>query len=526
MSKVPVQKSWLFVACAVAVSVSACHVSSDVVVPTRMPGGAGESFASAYQGVRPEVVSFVEPGKPVRLSPGKAAVTVLVSLPGGVSESPTRTTQAIPFGNIRKVDIEVKGENLPAPLTTSVEISGGSSAAGTIILPAGRNQIITATGRDAQGNVIATVKAASTSQAGKVSEVVVRYGSTPAAEILEALPVEVVPRINLAALQTAIEDVTRPSGTPATYVTHPMLVRKSAFVDAISAQLAAGKTPEQIDGAVLAAALYGKSKKIEMGSVTVSVVDLNGDVRAFRQNSGFAARQLVAQGGSPLSRRYYIEVTSDTTALQLGSPLSPDSYWLDGSMVRSFPAEPGEWRISLQAGVSTLPWVRIEPPATSSVFDGANVRVQEGENVRLVWRDRDMSQPLLAGSGQATFSSTPYRDRIWDDPKSGEFWRVTTADSTIFRLSHFNSVYSEYGCIGSMCDDEEGWGRKSAVRVFRADGTQILGADAASGSFLYASEKAETLYIWTRFARTDATVSVTPLSSAEAISTTKVDFQQ
>ncbi|MEB3236665.1 MAG: hypothetical protein VKO64_03435 [Candidatus Sericytochromatia bacterium] len=521
------QMSWLFAACAVAISVSACHVSSDVVVPTRMPGGAGESFASAYQGVRPEVVAFVEPGKPVRLSPGKAAVTVLVSLPGGVSESNNRTTQAIPFGNIRKVDIEVKGENLPAPLATSVEISGGSSAAGTIILPAGRNQIITATGRDAQGNVIATVKAASTSQAGKVSEVVVRYGSTPAAEILEALPVEVVPRINLAALQTAIEDVTRPAGTPSSYMTHPMLVRKSAFVDAITAQLNAGKAPEQIDGAVLAAALYGKSKKIEKGSVKVSVVDLNGDVRPFNSYPGYRDASLAVRDGSYLSRRIVlIPSDSDYCQLNLGSPLAPEFVYLQGSSSQSVAVEPGVWSISVYPGVTALPWVRVMLPASSSVFDGSSVVVEEGGKAELVWRDADMSKLVLTGAGQATFSSTPYSDRIWDDPKSGEFWRVTTADSTIFRLSHFNSIYSEYGCIGNMCNDDESWGRKSAVRVFRADGTQILGADAASGSFLYASEMAETLYIWTRFARTDATVSVTPLSSAESISTTKVDFQQ
>ncbi|MEB3298135.1 MAG: hypothetical protein VKO21_01435 [Candidatus Sericytochromatia bacterium] len=505
---------------------TACQVPAEIELPTRMPVAAGESFASAYGQSKPQQVDFIAPGKPVRLAVGKAAVTVLVSLPGGKSEASDRGVQAIPFQNIRRVDLEVKGENLEAPLTTSVEISGGSSAAGTIILPAGRNQIITATGRDAAGQVIATVKAAATSQAGKVSEVVVRYGSTPAAEILEALPADVVPRINLTALQNAIEDVTRPSGTPASYVTHPMLVRKSVFIDAIKAQLEAGMTPEQIDGAVLAAALYGKSKKIEMGAVTVSVVDVNGDVRPFRYEYGYADYYLVNWGGSRLNRRSYIGLHSQGTRIRLGTPLSPESEWIDGATTRSFPTEPGEWSLNLEPGVSLLPWVRILPPATSSVFDGANVKVQEGENVRLVWRDHDMSQPVLSGTGQATFSSTPYRDRIWDDPTSGEFWRVTTADSTIFRLHHFNSVYTEYGCIGNMCREDETLGRKSAVRVFRADGTQILGADAASGSFLYASEKAETLYIWTRFARTDATVSVTPLSSAEAISTTKVDFNQ
>lgn len=496
---------WVGLAMSAAL-VAGC-VAAPAVIRTSLPNVVGESYADNAN--PPEFVKAIPVGEEVVIPRGKAAMTLFVVIPQKQAASEgDRKAQYIEFSNIRRVDVMITGENLVNPVTTSINVSSGTSAAGTVVLNAGRNQVITAVGKDAAGNVISTVRGVATSVAGQVVNAEAKFGTTPLAEVISALPATVSPEINLAAINGVINPII---GTAPNYSTHPTFINSLPIVNAIKTLLASGTLPNAITTGMITDQLGGAQPVYMAGAVRLSFLDSHGQTITSAVPNAKFSYPYDRNGDGVLDGGAYSGSSADwaCTGMYVTDPVSARQYWSSLPVtVSNIP--PGTFQLGYSnnlGGATTRPW---EVFPSKAFNDVATVSVQPGAITNLSYQLQDVSKPVAVSSG-GTFSSVAPTY----DTRNG-YWNRDSHEWHRFS-SQANLVYSIDFAVDPFIVSQNGGMSSVYLRVFDVSGTQLYQGEAASGSFTFASAATNSLYVYTPFASTSVNVTTQTLGQNQSL---------
>ncbi|MEB3186396.1 MAG: hypothetical protein VKP72_03040 [bacterium] len=483
-------------------------LASPVVVQTRMPDWVGETYGDNPN--PPHAVEAVPIGAPVTIPPGKAAVTLLVVIPRKADDAQApRNAQAIDFSRITRVDVSVVGENLSNPVTTSIQVSSGASAAGTIVLPAGRNQVITAVGRDGNGTVVSTVKGVATSQPGKVVQAQVMFGTTPLARVIEGLNPDLAPRVNLDAVHGVIDPLLGASETNGnfSYATHPAFINPAPLVAAIQALVAGGTAPEQLNREVISSQLQGTQPLFLPSEVTIALEDIYGRPYSLTGRTGYQSwSQDRDQDGSPDGSNVndFNVRANYLSDLRISDPVSETfGYWGEGSEIRISHVPPGDYSLSYgYEYMSPKPWWVLP------TVRAATVSVSSGSRPRIPVRFVDVSRPVTVNATGSFESSSNYS--IVTSAWAFEWYRFEVKPDVVYTTRYQFS---------------NGNGGQP-IRVFDETCTQLYQSTDATGSFVYASPATHTLYVYTPWIQTHVDIEATPLAEGRSLYNTTIQYNR
>ncbi|MNX57335.1 hypothetical protein D3C86_881510 [compost metagenome] len=492
-------KSWAGIALSMAL-LTGC-VAAPALIKTQMPAVVGETYA--YNPNQPEYQEIIPIGKDVSIPQGKAAMTLFVVIPQKQTLKDERNSQYIEFSNIRRVDVTITGENIVHPVTTSINVSSGASAAGTVVLPAGRNQIITAVGRDEGGNVVSTVKGVATSLAGQVVNAEAKFGTTPLAEVIGALSPSVAPTVNVAAINGVINPILNPTNNNGvvTYATHPTFVNPMPIVNAINALIASGAQPGVITTGTILDQLGGAQPIYAPSMVTVRVLDPKGALHVLPQVDGIDAYPIDSDGDGIADGSFFNSYRRSgyVDTIRLSDSLSGLWNSIDGGQSQfSFGnIAPGTYRLSYRAGnVSPKPWIvyPYQQVATVSVAPGSNKTV----DIRLL----DVSKPI---SVQATGS--------FSNSQNFEWHRFPTTPNLVYRINYDATMVS--------------YGSPMTMMIFDQSGAQLFQSSPdATGSYTFASAASNSLYVYTLYENTRVDVTTESLGANQSLYNATIQYGQ
>jgi hypothetical protein len=486
-------------------------VAGPSVLKTQWQTFTGETYAENNN--KPEVVKVIPIGEDVTVPQGKAALTLFVVIPQKQAEG-DRQTQYIDFSTIRKVDVTITGENLASPVTTSIDVSSGTSAAGTVVLTPGRNQIITAVGRNWQGDVVSTVKGVATSVAGQVVNAEAKFGTTPLAEIVGGLSPEIAPQINLATINALVTPLLNPTSNNGTltYSTHPSFINPAPVVNAINALISNGATPGDISTGMITDQLAGAQPLHPASRVTVRVVDPQGNPLTLA-NQGVPYVDPVDRDGDGAADGTQFSSNSSgghVGSIRLSDPVSYGWHSIGGgySQTQIEGVPPGSFQLTYDDNrVSLKPWETLPFQKTQSVtVSPGSVQTVD---IRLI----DTSKPTTVTAEGGSFSSTS----AYSNPHGiycHEWFRVPTEANVIYRLA-----YNAQGM-----PDVYGAGHK--LMIFDQSGAQLFQSDNTSGSYTFASGAASTLYVYTRFINTTVDVTTEALGDGQSLYNASIHYNQ
>lgn len=504
---------WIGLAMSAAL-VSGC-VAAPSVLKTTMPQVVGETYAANPN--PPEFVKAIPVGEEVVVPRGKAAMTLFVVIPQKqVASEGERSAQYIEFSNIRRVDVTITGENLSNPVVTTINVSSGTSAAGTVVLNAGRNQVITAVGRDASGNIISTVKGVATSVAGQVVNAEAKFGTTPLAEIIGALSPSVAPLINPAAINGIINPLI---GQPP-YTTHPTFINPTPVVNAINALVTAGTSPSAITTGLITDQLGGAQPVYMAGAVRLNLLGVNGSPITTGASNPHYSYPVDRNNDGVLDGASYGGSNGDfaTYRIYLTDPVTSERYWIYSFPVSVSNVPPGTFQLNYDNrlyGATSKPWEVFPWSAWSGI---ATVSVQPGQVTNLNFQLKDVSKTAPIETNGGTFSSIAPTF----DTRNGN-WSFESHEWHRFS-SHANLVYSISYNVDQFILNNYSSG--IYLRVFDATGTQLYQGEAASGSFTFASAATNSLYVYTAFASTSVNVSTQTLGSNQSLYNATIQYGQ
>jgi hypothetical protein len=482
-------------------------VAGPSVLKTQWQSFAGETYAENKN--KPEVVKIIPVGEDVSVPLGKAALTLFVVIPQKDAEG-DRQTQYIDFSSITKVDVTITGENLASPVTTSIDVSSGTSAAGTVVLTPGRNQIITAVGRNWQGNVVSTVKGVATSVAGQVVNAEAKFGTTPLAEIVGRLSPEVAPQINLTAINGIVAPLlgsTSSNGT-VTYSTHPSFINPAPVVNAIKALIASGATPGAITSGMISDQLAGAQPLYPASRVTVRVVDPQSNPLNIPNQAGFHVDPLDRDGDGEADASSVPSYTYGgyIGSIYLSDPVSGGAHISSSQSQSSIDnVPPGDFQLTYYPHYySRKPWETLPLQRTQSV----TVTPGSAQTVDIKLIDVSKATAVTAAGG--SFSSADYTDNFGS--YSYEWFRVPTEANLVYRLA-FNA-------------QGLGDGGDQKLMIFDQSGAQLFQSSNASGSYTFASGAANTLYVYTRYINTTVDVTTEALGSNQSLYNASIHYNQ
>lgn len=523
MSKIPATVC-LTLALSVALS-AGCMLTGPTVYKTRLPVTAGETYGE-MMGL-PEFVPAVPIGEDVVVPRGKAALTLYVVIPQKVSNDPAlneREVQYVDYGRTTKVEVTITGENLLSPVTTSINVSAGMSAAGTIIVTPGRNQIITAVAKDSSGNVVATVKGVATSLTGQIVDAAIRYGTTPLANVISGLSIADGPAVSAAAIAGLIDPILNPATNPTTgavtYAKHPLYIDHASITSAINTLIAGGKAPASITIADLTSQL-ATTPVFGASSLTFRFKDPGGNVIALPA-SGQGAKPYFpydrnndqVPDGTLIRPHYSTSNNKDFGRIyqpRVSDPLSSlTNNWSSGSSfaIGNIPPgtytyawsyanwssfySPGAWAYEYtdHHSFSKYPWWAL-PLITSGTFTFASGSAAVVD-IQLV----DVSKPAPISASGGEFVGQIH-----------EWYRFGTDANLIYRVNYVKK------------------GTAEMFLVFDYQGNQIFQSSAATDSYTFGSAATNSLYVY--IPQNNATVSVTTESlGPQSQYNTSIKFDQ
>lgn len=495
---------WLGLAMSAAL-VAGC-VAAPSLLRTSMPNVVGETYADNTN--PPEYVKAIPVGEEVSIPRGKAAMTLFVVIPQkqAVQEG-DRKAQYINFSNISRVDVTITGENLANPVTTSINVSSGSSAAGTVVLNAGRNQIITAVGRDGSGNVVSTVKGVATSLPGQVVNAEAKFGTTPLADVIGGLNSTIAPELNMAAVNGIINPILSPSNNngAVTYGTHPTFINPAPIINAVTALVSAGAQPGSITTVQISDRLSGAQPIFPGSTVTVRLRDPKGNVLTL-PNQGRSTSGYDRNNDGIIDGSYFNNNSSNPYLyFTLSDPITPQNQNIYGGQaqcsVSSVP--PGEYLLTYWGeNYSVKPWevLPLNRQATTSVAAGTTQTI----DVRFA----DVSRPVTVNA-TGSFSSGTYNG--FAGYYSYEWFRFPTKSNLVYHVTYEAPSYSQ---------------GEQRIMIFDQGGAQLYQNPASSGSFTFASAATNSLYVYTRFVDTRVDVITETLGANQSLYNATVNYGQ
>lgn len=483
-------------------------VAGPSVLKTQWQSFAGETYAENKN--KPEEVKIIPIGEDVTVPQGKAALTLFVVIPQKEAEG-DRQTQYIDFSTISKVDVTITGENLTNPVTTSIDVSSGTSAAGTVVLTPGRNQIITAVGKNSAGDVVSTVKGVATSVAGQVVNAEAKFGTTPLAEIVGRLSPEVAPQISLSAINGVITPLLNPTNNNGTvsYATHPSFINPAPVVNAINALIANGSAPDSITTGLISDQLAGAQPLYPASSVTVRIVDPQGNPLSLASQGVPRVSPTDRNADGIIDGTYFYNTpyNGNLSSIRLSDPVSSETYISSNQSQRPIGnVPPGSYQLTYYGeNLSLKPWETLpfQRSQTVTVTPGSAKTV----DVKLV----DVSQATSVTAAGGSFSSSSIYTESYGSI-SYEWFRVPTEANLVYRLS-----YSAQG---------QGEGGDQKVMIFDKSGAQLFQSSNASGSYTFASGAANTLYVYTRFINTTVDVTTEALGGNQSLYNASIHYNQ
>lgn len=448
-------------------------VAAPAVIKTYQPSVLGETYGQNSN--PPEIVKAVPVGQDVVVPQGKAAMTLFVVIPQKEeATTQARKTQYIIFSSISQVVVTITGENLTNPVTTTINVSSGASAAGTVVLNAGRNQIVTAIGKDSSGKVIATVKGVATSQAGQVVNAVAKFGTTPLASVISGLSPTVAPQINLAAINGVIDPILSPTTNngQVTYATHPTFINPTPLINAINSLVTGGTSPSAITTANINSQLGGALPIYSASTLYVRLRDPLGNVYSIpTQGWNTTPYFLNSNNATPDGSTFYSNNYPNFN-FSLSDPVTYQYNSINQSSSQTSLANvpPGTYQLSFNSygGISSKPWWVL--PVGNSV----SVTITQGtvSNADIKFIDVSKSVPITSAGGSFTGSYNA--------------WSTFQAAS--------NLVYTlNYSGLGGANNSNGG------LSIFDQSGTQLYQSATATGSYTYASGATTSLYVYTPY---------------------------
>lgn len=448
------QIRWLTLA--LSLSLLAGCTANPNLIKTQEKNIPGETYGENSNPA--QFVPSIPLGGEVAIPKGKAAMTIYVVIPQKKAEG-DRQVQYIDFSAITKVEVTITGENLTNPVSTSIDVSSGSSAAGTVVLAAGRNQIITAVGKDSGGNIISMVKGVATSEAGKVADAVAKFGTTPLANVIAGLDATIAPQIKLSAISGVIDPIINPSisGGVVSYSTHPLFINPTPIIQAVHALISEGKEASGITTQDINSKLSGGMPIFSKSTVTVRLRDPNGIEFPLPSQNGVNGRPVdndcdqVPDGAS---------VTNDGPGLNcyLSDPLTGSWNYISSgySSIAISSVPPGEYSLSFSySRVATKPWWVL--PLKKPVVE------VNGTSQDVFLELIDVSKEISLANG-----SFSVRNHEWR--------RFPTEPNLVYKISHNGS---------SM----------GTVYAFDQNGMQLYQKATDIGSYTFASPNANCIYL-------------------------------
>ncbi len=485
---------WIGLAMSAAL-VAGC-VSAPSLLKTTMPQVMGETYASNPN--PPEFVKAIPVGEEVVVPQGKAAMTLFVVIPQKqVAPEGDRSAQYINFSNISRVDVTITGENLSSPVRTSINVSSGASAAGTVVLNAGRNQIITAVGRDGGGSVVSTVKGVATSVAGQVVNAEAKFGTTPLANVIGGLSPEVAPLINPSAVNGIINPILNPTNNngAVSYITHPTFINPAPVIAAINALVLAGVQPGSITTGQISDHLNGAQPIYPGSSVIVRLRDPQGNSYTL-PNQGRSTGMADRTGdGIPDGSSFDSTTSGPYMYFTLSDPMSGQNQHIYGGQSQqaftSIP--PGEYQLTFAGSYyAAKPWYVIPTwSATTSVVPGTTQYL----DIQFF----DVSKPVTVDA-TGSFSSSTY-NQIYGYG-SLEWYRFPTMPNLVYRINYEAPQYDQ---------------GNQRLYIFDQSGAQLYQNHEATGSFTFASAASNSLYIHTRYIDTRVNVTTETLGQNQSL---------
>ena len=461
-------------------------------VMTRMPSVAPETYGGVSG--KTETVPVIPIGETVTIPAGKSAMTMVVVIPQPKTEAGERQTQYVNYSSITTIDVTISGESLEVPLRATLKVGGSSSVAGTVILNPGRNQIISAVAKDANGAIISTVQGVATSQAGRVVDAVVNFGTTPAAKVFTSLSAAIAPRIPLAAIDGVIAPILSPSvnsNGQVVYATHPLFINPTPIVQAIHTLLEEGSTPEAISTAAIRSKLGGLTPVYSAGTVNARILDSRGKLYQLpRLGQGRIAYPADRNGDGVIDGAFLqsgvsygggmtFTLSDPLSAAQSVTSSSNGTTPLAQALITAVPI--GTFGLTVQPSYPyRFPWEIL--PLTA----GATVSVEPGitqvADIQLV----DVSKPVPITAAGGSFTARPL-----------DWSRFDTEANLVYQVQ-----YELIGRInGSLAPNYYGgW-----FKIFDANGLELFSSATATGSFIFASSATNSLYVYTPYAGTAST---------------------
>ena len=499
---------------ALSIALAAGCVAQPNVVKTQMPSVPGETYGQNF--LPPEVVKALPIGSNVVIPPGRAALTLFVVIPRKAQTKAPSQARYINFSNITSVQVTITGENLTNPVQTTINVSSGMSAAGTVLLNAGRNQIITAVGRDSSGNVVSTVQGVATSVAGQVVNAVAEFGTTPLAEVVGGLSPSVAPLISTTAISGVIDPIlnatTSVSGS-VTYGTHPAFINPNPIISAIDTLVTNGNSPSAITSSMISTQMGATSPVYPASTVSIDVLDTLGNPFVLPTQGALTvyAEDLngdgIVDGTAPnpyySSSNFGIFGEAEVEGITLSDPVSGTIYMYGGassSIISNVP--PGTYLLSYNtSGISTKPWQTLPYLKTStiSVSPGTTPTV----NLQLI----DVSTPVSVGATGSFASDTTTRY----GSMSYQWFSFPATANLIYQFN--------YSVTGSNMGGNQ-------LMIFDQSGAQLYQSTTATGSYTFASAATTSLYVYTPYINTTVNVTTQSLSGSTSLYNTLVNFNQ
>lgn len=500
---------WLGLGLALSAALVTGCVAAPSVLRTSLPNVVGETYGDNTN--PPEFVKAIPVGEEVAIPRGKAAMTLFVVIPQKqAAQEGERSAQYIEFGNIRRVDVTITGENLINPVTTTINVSSGTSAAGTVVLNAGRNQIIKAVGKDASGNIVSTVKGVSTSLAGQVVNAEAKFGTTPLAAVIGGLSTEVAPVVNMAAISGVINPILSPvnNNGSVTYSTHPTFVNPTPVINAINALVSGGTQPGAITTGMIMDQLGGAQPIYPASTVTLQLRDPQGNAFILPSQGVRYVYPVDRNGDGQVDGTTFGSDTYGASmySIRLSDPVSYDGYSIGAgqSQTAITNVPPGTFQVTyFSERASMKPWEvwPFHKSATVSVTPGSSQSV----DLQLV----DVSQPVSVSATGSFSNSGEYSQQI--GYQSCEWFRFPTSANLVYRVSYDASQVQSYYS-----------GNK--LMVFDRSGAQLFQSESATDSYTFASAAANSIYVYTPFSNTAVEVTTESLGANQSLYNTTIRY--
>lgn len=506
-------RNWVPLACGVTL-LTGC-VAGPAVLKTHLPSDPGETYG--FNSNPPEYQPVVPIGQDVVVPRGKGALTLFVVIPRKEGGGSDRSAQYIDFNKFSRVDVTITGENLTNPLTTSISVAGGAtSAAGTVVVTPGRNQIITAVAKDSSGNILSTVKGVATSLSGQVVNAVVKFGTTPTADALAALSPSVAPDIDAASINSYVEYYTRPTTNPSTgavtYVKHPLFVDSSRIVSAINGLVSGGMLASAVASDDVYNQLGGVSPVSPAATATVRLVDPQGNPINIPTVAGPYAANPIDRNGDGVTDGVlsYNGNAGTLNPVQIADPVSGAYSMSSGSGQLTFANLPGGTFglfYSQNGRIAPKPWwtLPVGKP-TVTITPGATQTIDIG----LI----DISKPVTLSNASASFSSSSVYDTVYGNyALTGEWFRFSTEANIVYKISYQETS----GNVGT------GYMR---LKIFDNTGAQLFQSTNATDSYSFASPATDSLYVYAQYMKTAVNVEGQALSSGSSLYNATINYGQ